>query len=267
MKPTASKMRKPAVKLRKPAVKLRKPAVKVKRPPIRPVKVKMPPIKMAPAPLRPFYHFSWIPLTLFMLVLCRRKVVRDVTPLPKAPVMVVANHMSHYDIISLALAVYPLKLSFMAKEELFRTRFLRILVTSLGSFPVHRGGADRRALRKANQVLQTNWALAVFPEGTRSPEKKLIRGHEGSALLALRNDVLILPVGIAGTDKIADANRGIWGLLFHRPLVTIHVGKPFKLPQPEGKLTREHLQESADNIMRHVAELIPKEYRGVYGED
>ena len=43
-------------------------------------------------------------------------------------------------------------------------------------------------------------------------------------------------------------------------------GKPFKLAQPEGKLTKEYLEASADNIMKHIAELLPKEYRGVYSD-
>ena len=217
-------------------------------------------------PFRPLYYVAWIPLTAFMLFLCRRRVVREVSPLPRAPVMVVANHMSHFDIISLALATYPLRLSFMAKEELFRTWFLRNLFLRLGSFPVRRGHADRHALRKAEEVIKTSWALAVFPEGTRSPEASLIRAHPGPALIALRNDLLILPVGISGTDKIKEKRKGLKKLLFHRPQVTIHIGKPFKLSYPEGKLTREQLQDCADNIMGHVAELLPEHYRGVYGE-
>lgn len=192
----------------------------------------------------------------------------EVQNVPKTPVMVVCNHMSHYDIISLALAIYPLKLSYMAKSELFNTWFLRNLFLRLGAFPVNRGGADRKALRKAEEVLKNKkWALGVFPEGRRSPEAKLIAGHVGPALIALRNDVQILPVGIAGTDKIKGKREGLLKMLFYRPVVTVHVGKPFKLPCPEGKITKEHLEACADNIMRHIAELLPQEYRGVYAEN
>jgi len=200
-----------------------------------------------------------------MLILCRRNAIKDVKPLPHAPVIIVANHMSHYDIICLALATYPLKISYMAKDELFNTWFLRNFFLRMGAFPVRRGESDRRALRRANEVLnEANWSLGIFPEGGRSREAKLIRGHVGPALIALRNDVLIVPAGISGTDEIKKRTRSLSGLL-RRPLVTVHLGQPFKLPQAEGKLTKEHLERCTDIIMGHVAELLPEKYRGVYG--
>ena len=220
---------------------------------------------MRVSPIRVLYHLSWVPLTLFMMMLCRRKVIKETSPLPKAPVMVICNHMSHYDIVTLALSMYPLKLSFMAKEELFRTWFLRNLFLRLGAFPVNRGEVDRRALRKANDVLKTDWGLAVFPEGTRSPEAKLIPGHPGPALIALRNNAVILPVGLAGTEKIKERKKS-FSAFFRRPQVTVHIGEPFHLPRPEGKVTREHLQYCADLLMRHIAELVPEQYQGVYGD-
>jgi 1-acyl-sn-glycerol-3-phosphate acyltransferase len=261
-------MKHPTIRTRPPSVKMRTPTIK--RPAIKKWKTpsirwKAPPVSVEPTPIRPLYYVAWLPVVVFMTVLCRRKVVKDIKKMPRTPVMVVANHMSHYDIITLALAVYPLRLSYMAKAELFNTWFLRNLFLRLGAFPVNRAVPDRQALRKANEVLSSSWALAVFPEGTRSPEGKLIRAHMGPALLALRNDVLILPVGIAGTDRIKERKRSLSRLL-RRPQVTVHIGQPFKLPQPDGPLKREHVEACADALMYHVAALLPEEYRGVYGQ-
>jgi hypothetical protein len=66
-------------------------------------------------------------------------------------------------------------------------------------------------------------------------------------------------VGIIGTEQLR-----MLGWLFRRPRVTINIGQPFSLPPVEGKLTREKLVEYTDIIMRHIAELLPPKYRGVY---
>jgi len=91
--------------------------------------------------------------------------LKDVKKMPRTPVMVVANHMSHYDIVTLALAVYPLRLSYMAKAELFNTWFLRNLLLRLGAFPVNRARPDRQALRGQSSHSRPcrRWGYSVFP--------------------------------------------------------------------------------------------------------
>jgi len=148
---------------------------------------------------------------------------------------------------------------FMAKEELFRSRFSSYFVRNFGAFPVRRGQLDRRALHQAEQLLAQGLALVMFPEGQRSKNAQLQSAFSGSALIALRSDVPILPVGITGTENI----KGIaW--LFRRPQVTVNIGHPFYLPAVNGKLTRVELTQFTNSIMEHIVELLPPEYRGNY---
>jgi len=101
----------------------------------------------------------------------------------------------------------------------------------------------------------------MFPEGTRSHGARLRRAFPGSALIALRSGVPILPIGVAGTEKI----RGVAWLL-RRPQITVHIGHPFHLPPVSSKLTKAELAELTNYIMEHIAELLPLEYRGHYAD-
>ncbi len=110
-------------------------------------------------------------------------------------------------------------------------------------------------------MLAGGLALVMFPEGTRSRGGQLRSAFPGSALIALRSDVPILPVAITGTEKIKGAT---W--LLHRPRITVNIGHPFRLPQVNGKLSKTELAELTNLIMGHIAELLPVEYRGNYAE-
>lgn len=154
----------------------------------------------------------------------------------------------------------------MGQEELFRLP-LGPGFRLFGSFPIHRGRVDREAFDKANMVLnQENWALGMFPEGRKSPTAQLQPAHPGTALVALRNDAYILPVGIAGTEKVKERIESPTSL-FRRPLVTANIGKPFKLPRADGKVTHAHLKSCTDIIMGQLCELLPEAYHGVYARD
>lgn len=173
--------------------------------------------------------------------------------------LVVANHLSLADPPILGVSISR-KVIFMAKEELFRSRFSRFFVANFGAFPVRRGGLDRNAFKLSEYWLAKGMALVMFPEGQRSQNARLQPAFAGSALIALRLGVPILPIGITGTENI----KGATWWLYHRPKITVNFGRPFNLPPTNGKLTRSELAQQTNCIMEHIAELLPPEYRGNY---
>lgn len=178
---------------------------------------------------------------------------------PKAgPLVVVANHFNLVDVPLLATSLGR-KAAFLAKEELFRSKLLSFIMYSSGSFPVHRGRLDRKAIRKAQQVLAKGGVLAIFPEGRRSENAQLQPALSGAVLIALRSGVPILPVAISGTEKLTGVTSAL-----RRPRVTINFGHPFYLPPINSKLTKEKRAELTNLVMQHIAELLPPEYRGNY---
>lgn len=203
-------------------------------------------------------------VTAAYLAVCRRQVVRAQRSLPSGPVIVVSNHVSNFDIPLVGLTM-PRRVSFMGKEKLFAGP-LGLLFRGLGGFAVRRGRVDRSAYRRSCEVLARGEALAVFPEGGRSRSFKLMKGRPGVAMLALQFDASIVPVGLAGTEKISKGRRKLPFGPFRRPLVQVRVGEAFKLPSNGAAPTRAELEAGTDTIMRRIAALLPESYRGAYGE-
>lgn len=105
--------------------------------------------------------------------------------------------------------------SFMAKEELFKNKLFAWLIRSLGAFPVSRGKGDMGVIDTAVERLENGNNLMIFPEGTRSKDGKVHRGHTGAALIAARSGKLIVPVGIVFGEKLKFRCR-----------ITVKYGKP-----------------------------------------
>ena len=180
----------------------------------------------------------------------------------RGPLVVVANHLSLADPPLVGVSIRR-KAMFIAKEELFRSWLSGSFMRGCGAFPVHRRQIDRQALRQAKRVLSEGLALIMFPEGSRSHDAQLQPAFSGSALVALRSDAPILPVGISGTEKI----KGVAWLL-RRPQITVNIGRPFYLSTGNSKLTKEELAGLTNSIMERIAALLPREYRGGYaGEE
>ena len=171
--------------------------------------------------------------------------------------LIVCNHLHVVDPPIIAVSV-PLKTALMAKEELFYHWFSRYFVQNFGSFPIHRRGVDREAMRQAECWLKQGMSLIMFPEGKRSSTIQMQPAFHGSALIASRLGVPILPVSIIGTERLKEST---WWL--RRPRITVNIGSPFS-PPADGKLSRAKLHQLTNSIMEHVAGLLPPEYQGVY---
>jgi 1-acyl-sn-glycerol-3-phosphate acyltransferase len=177
------------------------------------------------------------------------------------PLVLVANHVHVVDPIFLVFAL-PRWITFVAKEELFRSLFLRLWLRWAGSLPLQRDGKVRdkqRILEGARKALEEGLILGMFPEGARSHDGKLRKGKPGSAVIASKADVPVLPVGIIGTDKV----HGIsW--LWKRPRIVVRIGKPFKLPPTNHKISKSQMQLLTTQLMKEIAALLPPEYQGAY---
>jgi len=204
------------------------------------------------------YSFSRVIVGMLLLLLTRCQVRgRDNVP-SQGPLIVVANHLNLFD-PPLVGSILSRRAVFMAKEELFRSRIVGYIMGGLSAFPVSKGRLDRRALRRAVQVLADGQALVIFPEGMRSRGRRLKPAFPGAALIALRSGAPIIPIGITGTEKMKGLS---W--LWRRPEITVNIGKSFTLPPINGKLTKAELTKPTDVIMVRIAELIPPKYRGHY---
>jgi 1-acyl-sn-glycerol-3-phosphate acyltransferase len=179
----------------------------------------------------------------------------------QGPVIIACNHLHIADPPIVAASI-PIKAVFMAKEELWHNKWSRYWVENFGAFPIKRDSFDSEAIRLSEAWLKKGISLIMFPEGARSKDAKMQKGFPGAALIALRTGIPIVPVAISGTEYI----RNLKWSFFHHPTITINIGKPFK-PAVEGKPTKEQRNQLCEDIMYKIAELLPKEYRGVYDRE
>ncbi len=185
---------------------------------------------------------------------------RENVPLT-GPLILVANHVHVLDPIFLAFSL-PRWITFVAKEELFRSPFLRFWLRWAGSVSIRREGRVRekqKILKSARDALERGLILGMFPEGGRSQDGKLRKGKPGSAVIASKTNVPLLPVGIIGTDKTSGIS---W--LWKRPRIVVNIGKPFKLPPTSSRMSKSQMQSLTTQLMREIAVLLPPEYQGDY---
>lgn len=116
------------------------------------------------------------------------------------------NHISHLDppIIS---SCSPRRPHVIAKKELFKNKLIGKYFGGLGAFPVDRGKADRKAIRRAIDALEKDELLLVFPEGTRSPDGELRPAEIGLGMIAHAAKAPIIPVFIKGTKEAFSPER------------------------------------------------------------
>ena len=115
-------------------------------------------------------------------------------------VMITPNHTSNWD-PALIGGIYPGKVHFMAKAELFKNKLFGALLKALGAFPIARGDVDLDAIKKAIKLLRNNETVIIFPHGRRIGQGEDVPIKEGAVMIALRSRVKIVPVYISGEYK------------------------------------------------------------------
>ncbi len=171
---------------------------------------------------------------------------------PKSGAVIIAPiHVSHLDPPATGCAMPHRRLRFMAKEELFKGIFGK-LIASLGAYPVHRGEGDMEAIRKSIEMLNQGEALLVHPEGTRGDGVHMLPINKGVAMLAKRAAVPVVPVGIIGSNIVMP--RGKAKRKRHR--ITVVFGKPFTYAEiAQGGNDRQAREEFCRVLAERIMEL------------
>ncbi len=189
--------------------------------------------------------------------------VRGLEHIPASgPVILASNHLSFWDIPSVALLPRRL-LHFMAKSEYARNPQARWLFTKLEAFFVRRGEGDMEAIRNALAVLKAEQVLIIYPEGHRSETHSLIAAHEGLALIAIKSGAPIIPVATWGSENVGKGGH----FAFWRPTIHIRYGPPMRLTATGKRVSKEDLILATNQLMGTIASMLPAQYRGVYAEE
>ena len=190
---------------------------------------------------------------------------RDHVP-RSGPVILASNHRSFIDSIFLPLCVRR-RVTFVAKAEYFEDRKTAWFFRAVGQIPIKRtgGSASEGALAAASEVLQRGGVFGIYPEGTRSPDGRLYKGHTGVARLALQSGAPVICAAMIGTREVQAIGQTV-------PRVFMPVGIRFSPPlcfgqsQETGRDEPMALRPITDEIMFRLRELSGQEYVNRYAK-
>ena len=183
----------------------------------------------------------------------------------RGPAILASNHLSFSDSIFLPL-VLRRRITFVAKAEYFDDPKTAWFFRAVGQIPIRRGGgsASQRALDSAMEVLQAGGLFGIYPEGTRSPDGRLYKGHTGVARLALQSGAPVIAVAMIGTREaqpIGQVKPNFFspiGVRFSEPL---HFGRyADRADDPRA------LRQITDEIMFELRALSGQEYVDRYAK-
>ena len=173
------------------------------------------------------------------------------------------NRISFLD-SELVMILSPRNISFIGKSEYMDSWKTRWFFPKVGMIPVDRSGGEKShaALDAAERVLQRGELFGIFPEGTRSRDGMLYKGHTGAARLALKVGCPIFPVGIVGTREIQPPDAPLPKL---GGQVKISIGRPIEVSRYTARGNDPMvLREITDELMFEIREMTGQEYRNTY---
>jgi 1-acyl-sn-glycerol-3-phosphate acyltransferase len=173
--------------------------------------------------------------------------VEGLETLPESgPVLVVGNHDSHWDPVTVGVAAISRRqIKALAKSDLWKVRGLAPVLNGMGQIPIERDAGDAGALARAVEELQRGSCIGVFPEGTRSRGRKM-RARSGIGRLALEvPEAKIVCVAIEGTSDLTGFPR--------RP----HIRTRFFEPAGGQARPDEQAGELAARLLAEIRELVP----------
>lgn len=150
------------------------------------------------------------------------------------------NHKSFLDPPLIQITVKR-KSYFLAKEDLYKNCFFRILGWAFEAIPVKRDSKDINAIKTSLKHLKDGDCISIFPEGTRNGIAKGEKVKDGAAFFAQRSGAKVVPIGISGNPKGFGK-------------VKIKYGKPLDFSKYD-KNDKDALEKITEEIMNAIFEL------------
>ncbi|MDR0950924.1 MAG: 1-acyl-sn-glycerol-3-phosphate acyltransferase [Candidatus Ancillula sp.] len=179
----------------------------------------------------------------------------------KKPAIMASNHLAVIDSIILPITVWR-KIWFIGKKEYFQTdtlkhRFIKWIFESVSVHPVDRSGgkASEGGLNVGRKALDSGHLFGIYPEGTRSPDGFLYKGHTGVAKLALEKQVPVVTVAMIATREAQPPHckkpkSMRCGIIFGGPLEFSNFYSEYD------KATKEENRQVIHDILRKVTDEI-----------
>ncbi len=182
------------------------------------------------------------------------------------PAILSPNHRSFFD-SPLVMAMAPRPVIFLGKAEYMDSRSTRYLFPAFGMVPIKRDAkkASMAALTTAAELLDEGRLVGIYPEGTRSRDGMLHRGHTGVAHLAMMTGAPIVPVGIVGTERVQPIGASV-PRPFRDP-VRLRFGEPIDPASYRSGGSRRRRAHLLDDVMAAIASMTDQERSPDFASD
>jgi 1-acyl-sn-glycerol-3-phosphate acyltransferase len=182
------------------------------------------------------------------------------------PAILSPNHRSFFD-SPLVMAMAPRPVAFLGKAEYMDRTATRLVFPAVGMVPIKRDAkrASMAALETAADLLRSGRLVGIYPEGTRSRDGLLHRGHTGVAHLAMLAGAPIVPVGIVGSDRVQPI-----GAIAPRPFrgsVRLRFGEPIHPGDYRYGGSRRKRQQMLDDVMAAIASMTDQDVSPDFASD
>jgi 1-acyl-sn-glycerol-3-phosphate acyltransferase len=185
------------------------------------------------------------------------------------PILFVCNHLSNSDALVLGYVLKNENLTFVAGKKLNNNPLTKLGMSMTKTIDIKPNSADKEAISKTVKALKDGSNVLIFPEGTRSRTASMNNGKKGVVLIQKLTQARVVPIGISCTEKLLPISSDDMSLEKFCPAkVTVNIGKELHLPERQ-KDEKKHDYENRmlDFLMHGIAELLPEQYRGVYGSE
>ncbi|WP_230474510.1 lysophospholipid acyltransferase family protein [Calidifontibacillus erzurumensis] len=170
-----------------------------------------------------------------------RTIGKDNLPKQHNGYVVVCTHRTWLDVVALGIAMYPTTIYYMAKKELFQSKFTNWLFTSLHAFPVDRENPGPSTLKIPQKLIKDGKVVGIFPSGTRSAENTSLK--RGAFVIAKRAGVPIVPAVYKGPTSL----KGI----IKREKIKVVFGEPIDVNDYDTK-------EDAEVVLKQIQDTFLK---------
>ena len=180
------------------------------------------------------------------------------------PFIIAVNHSSYYDTLLMYTILIPKlnkQIHALANSRYWGSFSTRAILKWGKCVPVYVGEErdykkNEQALKKAFKYLKQGHLIQIFPEGTRSYDGKIKKGHSGTARLALKAKVPVIPVGIIGSGKVLPKGK----MFLRLARCEVKIGKPIYLKSNNKNPNEKELEKATRKVMKEIAKLIGQKY-------
>ena len=185
-----------------------------------------------------FYNFMLKLFSIFSRTFFKFEVIGTENIPSEGNLIIAANHKSNLDPIFVASAVNKKrKMTAIAKEELFKNKILAKILNKVEIIPINRQNPGLGTIKRILKYIKNDYALVMFPEGTRSKTDDFNNAKAGLSLFATKAKAEIVPCTIYSSYKLFKPAK-------------IYFGKPISLEEYyKQKLTSEDHERISGEVM------------------